>query len=1189
MIGHSLTTESSTTIPSTWLLLDNQSTIDVFCNGALLSNIKQSGRSMSIHCNAGVKTTDQTGCFPGYGEVWYHPTGIANILSLSRVRQNGFSVSYDDQRNVFIIKKPNGGSHEFTQSEKGLYYLDTADQKHASVFVNTVDNNKSKYSQRDYLRAIEARKLLCKIGRPSQKTFLNIIDRNLIPNCPVTRRDAVIAYAIFGPDIGSLKGKTVRHSSVPIAPTLNDLPWEIMSQYRDVTLLIDVFYVNKIMFFTTKSVHIQFSTVETIVNRQPDTLLKAFSNARNIYLRRGFTISHVLSDGEFEPLRGPLSSMEITLNAASNAEHVPGIERHIRTIKERTRCIYNTLPFHKMPNRLIIEMVVASNFWLNSFPPDSGISDVLSPRAIVTGSTLDFNRHCKIEFGSYVQTHEEHDNSMATRTVGALALRPTGNAQGGYYFFSLVTGRVINRNRWTEIPMPADVITRVHALARRNPRGCTFSNRHLVPFVLDDDFVDDDDDSTYVPEDAELDDASAGVDDDSDVEDDVIGNADEDDVNNDDIGIVIEEQPEAEVAPENVHYDEDDEDEEDPNENVSVASSNNENNNEIEDVANGDEDEDDDFVAEDINATMENRYGARISTHGLRPRKPRDYGHLHTTLEHTVMTQYSVKKGLKIFGEAGVDAVLSELKQLHDREVIEPVKASGLSREEKRKALAYLMFLKKKRTGRSRARGCADGRKQREELTKDEVSSPTVSIESVMLSCTIDAHENRDVATVDVPGAFLQADMEDTVHMRIDGTMAELLIRLDPTKYNQFVEIINGKKVLYLLLKKALYGTMKAALLFWKLLSSKLQSWGFDINPYDPCVANKMINGKQCTILWHVDDLKISHVDPIEVTKIIALLSEAFGNEAPLTINRGLTHDYLGMTIDYSDKGKVKIDMKDYIENILKEMPADMAGVAPTPAANHLFDVNDDGEKLNDEQKEFFHHVVAQLLFLCKRARPDIQTAIAFLCTRVQKPDTDDYKKLCRVIKYLRKTTWMPLRLEADSLNIAKWWVDASYAVHPDMKSHTGGIFTLGKGAIYGTSTRQKINTKSSTEAELVGVAEVLPQILWTQYFLEAQGYSSENAIIYQDNKSSILLEKNGKASSSKRTRHINIRYYFVTDRIKNGEIDVIYCPTKEMIADFFTKPLQGTAFTGFRNFIMNIDSDLANDNIEDHRSVLEK
>ena len=153
------------------------------------------------------------------------------------------------------------------------------------------------------------------------------------------------------------------------------------------------------------------------------------------------------------------------------------------------------------------------------------------------------------------------------------------------------------------------------------------------------------------------------------------------------------------------------------------------------------------------------------------------------------------------------------------------------------------------------------------------------------------------------------------------------------------------------------------------------------------------------------------------------------------------------------------------------------------------------------------------------------------------------------------------------------------------MKSHTGGAFSLGKGILYGTSTRQKINTKSSTEAELVGVNEVLPQILWTRYFLEAQGHLITHNIIYQDNQSSILLEKNGKASSSKRRRHINIRYFFITDRIKSGEVTVEYCPTGDMIADPFTKPLQGSAFRKFRNLIMN---DPHSETGADHRSVLE-
>ena len=239
---------------------------------------------------------------------------------------------------------------------------------------------------------------------------------------------------------------------------------------------------------------------------------------------------------------------------------------------------------------------------------------------------------------------------------------------------------------------------------------------------------------------------------------------------------------------------------------------------------------------------------------------------------------------------------------------------------------------------------------------------------------------------------------------------------------------------------------------------------------------------------------------------------------------------------------------------------------------------------LSEEHADLFHHMTAKLLFLCKRSRPDIQTAVAFLCTRVKCPDIDDYKKLARVIKYLRGTSKMPLTLKADSVASAKWWVDASYAVHTDMKSHTGGAMSMGQGMIYGTSTRQRINTKSSTEAELVGFNEVLPQVIWTRNFLAAQGFDNNKATVYQDNQSDILLGKNGRASSSKRTRHINMRYFFITDRVQSKEVEVVYCPTGEMIEDYFTKPLQGSLFKRFRDIIMNVPGSKM---LQDHRSVL--
>jgi hypothetical protein len=148
-------------------------------------------------------------------------------------------------------------------------------------------------------------------------------------------------------------------------------------------------------------------------------------------------------DGQFEPLRGDLAEMGIMLNTTSNNEHVPDIECYICTVKEQVRGIYNTLPFRQMPGRMIMEMVFSTVFWLNALPTRNGVSTTLSPRTIVTGATIDFNRHCQLEFGEYAQVDEEHDNSMASCTTGAIALPPTGNAQGGYMFYSVTTGRCL--------------------------------------------------------------------------------------------------------------------------------------------------------------------------------------------------------------------------------------------------------------------------------------------------------------------------------------------------------------------------------------------------------------------------------------------------------------------------------------------------------------------------------------------------------------------------------------------------------------------------------------------------------------------------------------------------------------------------------------------------------------------------
>jgi hypothetical protein len=187
-----------------------------------------------------------------------------------------------------------------------------------------------------------------------------------------------------------------------------------------------------------------------------------------------------------------------------------------------------------------------------------------------------------------------------------------------------------------------------------------------------------------------------------------------------------------------------------------------------------------------------------------------------------------------------------------------------------------------------------------------------------------------------------------------------------------------------------------------------------------------------------------------------------------------------------------------------------------------------------------------------------------------------DWAKLKRTLKYLQGTLEEFLTLGADNIQKMKTWVDASYAVHKDMKSHTGGVVSFGRGAAMSKSSKHKLNTKSSTEAELVGASNYLPYPIWAKRVLEAQGYPLEENIFYQDNQSRTRFEKNGHRLCGPSSRHIDIRYFFIKDRIGLEGIDMQHCPTEQILTNFFTKPLQGSLFRKFQEVIMghrHIDS----------------
>ena len=305
------------------------------------------------------------------------------------------------------------------------------------------------------------------------------------------------------------------------------------------------------------------------------------------------------------------------------------------------------------------------------------------------------------------------------------------------------------------------------------------------------------------------------------------------------------------------------------------------------------------------------------------------------------------------------------------------------------------------------------------------------------------------------------------------------------------------------------------------------------------------------------------------VADLVQRIEAKFGH---MTKTQGDEHEFLGMKLQFDRQNKsVKVFMQSYINEAIQQSQLDVRRAAATPATKTLFDIDHNAAKLSPEEFEHFRSVVCKLLYMALRGRPDILLSVVFLASRVSKATFQDQTKLKRLLEYLYGTYDLPLILGADDIQTMYTFVDAAFAVHDDMKSHTGGVITFGRGGIACKSAKQKVVTKSSTEAELVGASEYLPSTIWVQYFLQAQGFPHRKSYFEQDNQSAMRLECNGRASASQRSRHINIRYFFITDRLDTDNITLRYCQTEHMLADSLSKPLQGGLFRKFRDVLLGL------------------
>jgi hypothetical protein len=353
-----------------------------------------------------------------------------------------------------------------------------------------------------------------------------------------------------------------------------------------------------------------------------------------------------------------------------------------------------------------------------------------------------------------------------------------------------------------------------------------------------------------------------------------------------------------------------------------------------------------------------------------------------------LLQAYNLEQGFCHYGERGKEAAFDKMRQLHARDVFVPVKWESLTDKERDRSMESLTFLVEKNGKQIKAQTCANGSVQRKFMSKEDASSPTVATESNILTGIIDAREKRDLLTLDIPKAFVQTPAGTTkdgerIIMKIRGASVDILIALDPLIYRDYVSIVNGKKILHVQVLKTIYGMLQSALLFYKKLRNDLESIGFKINPYDPCVANRLINGTQHTVVWHVDDLKSSHKSAQVNDNFHNWLNEKYGNESIGIVKAipGKLHKYLGMTLDYSENEVLQIDVQEYLEEMIKEFPYDLGDKkVKYPWDQNLFKVwkDEKNTQLKDKDHEIFHTFVAKGLFLAKRARSDIMPCIAF-------------------------------------------------------------------------------------------------------------------------------------------------------------------------------------------------------------------
>lgn len=1113
--------------------------LDSMANHTFTDNldIMRSFRHQAFHIDAanGSGIGNGIGHMPGFGDIFFLPdgkaTGIAlcdaeSMYVLSYVQGVSWTVHIAADFDLVFVRDSFTKMYSCEFTDDILERLTASERAYVSAKPVTVRELESRYSKREVDRAKEAASLAHRLYDPATSTLVRLVTGGNLLNCGVTGADVVLANTIYG-NANYHKGRDTFPG--PVASSNVLVP---TTKRKEQTVYTDIFFWRQMPFILFIAKPLMLLLAQYIGGPQNTSAMKqAFLQLAGKMVSRGFTLQFV-ADGQ-SSIATLCDKIPHHVDIVGAGSHVADAEVEIRRVKEKLRSAEARVPW-RIPRRFIRWLTYGAVAVTNMFNrSNSGTC----PRTEFTGVKLDYKRDLRSEFGEYCEVNvapgSTAGNGEKDRSASAISLCGTGNERGSWWFFDLLTLEPFSADKWTVLPTPDLVIERINyiydldevAFLKKKVtklRGTTREGAYVSPeatHALVDEII-------LLPSVRDA------------VHPDTVGLVDAFDTIPSPLVSTHETVPIATGAAEDT--------------NVPMAEGFEEDNGEIDVI------EEVDDPGPLLVAAAAPLWGARVvAGHRTSHRIENKLSAKMLELRTLRAFRLTIAKAMKKNEQASKAAITAELQQLLDKDVWEVVDKAKLTRKQLRDVIRSSLFLKEKFAANGeflklKARLVAGGDGQDKSVYEEAISSPTVSHESVMMILAIAATQRRVVATMDITGAYLECEIEegDEVIMQLDNVLTKLLAELDPL----IIPFIDESGRIMVRLKRALYGLVQSALLWYKKLVDVLTSDGYIRNDYDPCVFNKMVNGTQVTIAFHVDDLLVTSKLESAVESAITLIESNFQS---VSVTRGLKHSYLAMNLLIGKNG-IDVDMIGYLDKMLEGRQTGKK--VSTPASDELFTIDELAQRLSAPESKVFHSDVAKLLYVAKRTRLEILTAVSFLCSRVSQPGTDDQAKLQRLFDYLANTKLAVLHLRAGGEVDLVAHIDASFATHADGTSRTGVVLVMANVGIAGWSGKQKLVTKSSTEAEIVGLSDGLTHVLWAREFLTSQGHDVSPVLTYQDNEGVLSLMKTGRANKH-RTKHLNVRYFFAKDRVEKGEIVLEHLPTEHMIADLLTKPVVGETF----------------------------